>query len=122
MGLRQNFGPADLCACAVHTTSNVKMEGKISFDLNFVSPSDEAAVSKLINDSQLGPDETLFVPGPYVNQDPTLEELDSEQFTQQSNERFYTVSDGEIEFIASQATAQSTKHQTKWAVKIFTGK
>ena len=48
-------------------------------------------------------------------------ESDSIDFTQNSNECFYRPTAAEIEFIASQATAQSTKEQTKWAVKIVKG-
>ena len=46
---------------------------------------------------------------------------DAIDFTQNSNEQFYRPTAAEIEFIASQATAQSTKQQTKWAVKILKG-
>ena len=82
-------------------------------------------LNDIVNDSQLGPSQKLVVSGPYVNAEPTFDlqfDAEAEAFTQNSNERFYNVSPDELDFIASQATAQSTKSQTKWAVKIFTGK
>ena len=79
-------------------------------------------MDQMINDIQLGSQDRLIIPGPYINQEPMLECSEADDFTQASNNRFYNVTEMEIEFIASQATAQSTKSQTKWAVKILTGK
>ena len=74
------------------------------------------------NDSQLEPGDDIVVKGPFVNVDSSQEAVfDEEQFTPRSNDQFYTVSDKELDFIASQATAAATKDQTKWAMKILKG-
>ena len=79
-------------------------------------------MKQMINDSQLGLQEDIVVPGPFVNTCLSVEdENEANDFTPKSKERFYKVSDSELNFIASKATAVSTQEQTKWAVKILKG-
>ena len=100
-----------------------KMSDVVSFSLNLSCDEEEKSINSIPNDSQLGPMGDIVVKGPFTNLDPSQETTyDQEAFTPKSNNRFYTVSDKELDFIVSQATASSTKDQTKWAVKIFKGK
>ena len=98
------------------------MEAKPIFSLDFVDL-EESELENIKNDSQLSSSGTIVVPGPYVNEESCTElDLEASEFTQKSNEWFYRVSNSELEFIAAQVMATSTKDQTKWAIKIIRGK
>ena len=49
------------------------------------------------------------------------EVADPEKQNQNKQERFVKMSDEELDAMAGETVAKSTKWQTKWAVKVFTG-
>ena len=105
----------------------------VTFDLNLPHdeifdeiPEDQPTLL-VHNDGKNGPDQVSEAENVLDSQETIMFETandndDGDDFTQKSNERFYEVSDAQLDYIASQTLAVTTKLQTKWGIRIFTGK
>ena len=109
-----------LCACAVLIMAEKLNDNSVNFDLNFANlDATGASISQVIQHAieihATEEDEQVET----ARSSQEVEEI--EAFTAESNERFYKVTQGDLEFLASQTLAQATKDQTRWALKIFQG-
>ena len=128
-----------LCAC-VASPKQTKMadlcnNDSANFQLNLTldeTPSDEEGLVHDMSNISDTDDETIDYVDPEELQPAIIEGLMEVPIEEEASDavianpdekdRFYEVSDAQLDFIASQTVATSTKAQTRWGINIFKGK